>query len=647
MNDYVGFEPNRLDQLSKKLQGVAQTLDANLQQISSIVASAGGSVSGSSKIGHWVTEAQNDANDMSARSQRAWELYRQRIQNPFMVGPVSPYVQVNWVETSESGRQAAQDAKGFNSALGSKDSKSARQQLKSLAQSLRDHSHDKDYLKVFWNQVDPSMAARLARLLHNQDMAGGTPKSDAYALSGESRAMLKNVAAGLVALRDNKIAIPEAVRDSLINPAGDDIWSSVMLAKFGPAGNRWDPNLLADLGHRELYRIDERGIYHDLDPMRAILAKLAESHAASRVLLGDKTNGTSDTVMLMRKAAEYQKEHFAHAPGIGDVAGNVMVAATQTNRGTSLDARDSSQAAANIISATQEWISLKSDLHLELPEGVRNGMTRVAGLYLPDLASSSTSVDGPTVVMSKEGEPWNVFSYHDAVKAFLGEALKDPKDFGWLKGKARAYVSAASALTALGGNQRLYGANAASFLGLLRSVDNDQQITKGHEKDASASARQSTLDTLNSLIGLIPGEKLGAIAVAAGVKSAAGSKISALPGDVGKAKTLADLFMSPGGGAEAQAQTDAIRATAKEKFSIHSLIVEGLIHAGKVPAPTDSSVYRFGHIVPGHDFDYWYNSHGGMDISVNDDKGNKGERQKLDDYVKQLANNYGDVANWI
>ncbi|MGH3378795.1 MAG: hypothetical protein ACRDP6_29115, partial [Actinoallomurus sp.] len=406
MNDYVGFEPNRLDQLSKKLQGVTRTLNANLQQINGIIGSAGGTVSGSSKINYWVAEAENDANDMTYRSQQAWMLYRQRIKNPFVVGPVSPQVQVNWVETSESGRQAAQDAKGFNSALDNKDSKSSRQQLKSLAQSLRDHAHDKDYLKTFWNQVDPSMAARLARLLHNQDMASGPPKNDHYPLSGESRAILKNVAAGLVALRDNKIAIPDSVRNALINPTGDDIWSSVMLVKFGPAGNRWDPNLLANLGHRELYRSDERGIYHDLDPMRAILAKLAESHTASRILLGDKTNGKSDTLMLMRSAAEYEKDHFAHAPGIGDVAGNVMVAATQTNRGTSLDARESSQAAANIILATHDWIALKGKLHLELPEGVRNGMTRVAGTYLPDLANSSDNPYNKTLVISAEGEPW-------------------------------------------------------------------------------------------------------------------------------------------------------------------------------------------------------------------------------------------------
>jgi hypothetical protein len=647
MNDYVGFEPNRLDQLSKKLQGVAQALDANLQQISNIIASAGGSVSGSSKIGYWVAEAENDANDMSYRSQRAWELYRQRIKNPFMVGPVSPQVQVNWVETSESGRQAAQDAKGFKSALGGKDPKWSRQQLKSLAQSLRDHAHDKDYLKIFWNQVDPSMAARLARLLHNQDMANSTPKSDAYALSGESRAILKNVAAGLVALRDNKIAIPDSVRNALVNPAGDDIWSSIMLVKFGPAGNRWDPNLLADLGHQELYRPDERGIYHDLDPMRAILAKLAESHAASRVLLGNKINGTSDALMLMRTAAEYEKEHFAHAPGIADVAGNVMVAATQTNRGTSVDARESTRAAANIISATHDWIGVKDALHLELPEGVRNGMTRVAGLYLPDLASSSTNPYKGIDVRSEDGEPWNLYANHDLIKEFLGEALKDPKDFGWLKGKARAYVSAASALSALGGDNRLYASSSASFLGLLRSIDNQKQITKGHEKDADASARQSTLDTLNSLIGLIPGEKLGAIAVEAGVNSAAGSKISGLPGKVGDAKTLADLFMNPGGGAEAQARTDAIRATAKERFSINALIVEGLINAGKIPAPSNSSVYRFGHVVPGRDFQYWYNNNGGMNITIGSDRGGKGKPMQLDQYVDQLAGNYASVADWI
>ncbi|MGH3180161.1 MAG: hypothetical protein ACRDPF_40590, partial [Streptosporangiaceae bacterium] len=246
-----------------------------------------------------------------------------------------------------------------------------------------------------------------------------------------------------------------------------------------------------------------------------------------------------------------------------------------------------------------------------------------------------------------EGEPWSVFTGHDLVKEFLGEALKDPKDFGWLKGRARAYISASSALSALGGDDRIYAAKSAAFLGLLRSIDNDQHITEGHEKDADESARQSTLDTLNSLIGLIPGEKLGAVVVAAGVNGAAGNKVSGLPGKVGQAKTLADLFMNPGGGAEAQAQSDAIRATAKEKFSINTLIVEGLINSGKIPAPTDSSVYRFGHVVPGSNFEYWYGNHAGRDITIGKDNGGKGHTRQLNEYVDQLAHNYGDVASWI
>jgi hypothetical protein len=106
--------------------------------------------------------------------------------------------------------------------------------------------------------------------------------------------------------------------------------------------------------------------------------------------------------------------------------------------------------------------------------------------------------------------------------------------------------------------------------------------------------------------------------------------------------------MSPGGGAEAQAQTDAVRATAKERFSINSLIVEGLIHAGKIPPPSDPSVYRFGHVVPGSDFEYWYHNHGGMGIAVGSDRKGQGPpARQLSDYVDQLAHNYSDVANWI
>jgi hypothetical protein len=458
---------------------------------------------------------------------------------------------------------------------------------------------------------------------------------------------LANVAAGLVALRSNGVALPRQVREAMVNPAGDDLWSPIMLAKFGPSGYKWDPQLLAAMGHHQLYRIDERGTYRDLDPMRAILAKVGESGAASRALLGNEETGVSDANMLMRASALYQKNHFDGLPGIDDVAGRILVSAAQVERGHTEEARQAAQAVANLISANHRWLQEKGGLGLGLPAGVRHGMTRVAGLYLSDLAMSSTNPYAGVEVKSLGREPWNVYVDHQLTKEFLSEALKDPRDFGWLKGKARAYVSMASALSALHHDNRTYAAESADFLGLLRRIDSEQGIAKGHEKDVNASAFQSTLDTLNNLIGLIPGERIGALAVAAGRQSL-GKGVEVSLAHAGDAKTLADFFMKSDPSAESEARAQAIRATAQERFGMSALIVEGLIHAGKVRAPEDSTVYRDGHVIPGRNFQYWYAHNGAKPIHVGGAAGHRDDiPMTLSQYVDQLAGRFGDVADWV
>lgn len=649
MNDFVAFEPNRLDQLAKRLQSLTQALDGNLDQIKSIIEGLGGHIAGSSKTRYWATAAQDDANDMAFRAQKAWEAYRLEQKSPPFIGPVAHpgTVQLDWVQTSQGGRQAAADAASFNAAERDKDVKASRQQLIRLAESLRSHVNDADYLKTFWNAVDPAMAARLARILHDQDVAsGGGRDGKTYPLSRESKEILAKVATGLVALKDNKIPLPRRVKEAMVNPVGDDLWSPIMLVSFGPRGDRWDPQLLAAMSHRELYRIDERGTYRDLDPMRAILTKVAESGAASRVLLGAQDTGVADAEMLMRTAALYQKTRFDGVPGIDDVAGNVMVSAAATSRDQSDNARQAAQAVANLISATHQWVQEKHGLNLELPAGVRSGMTRVAGMYLSDFARSSANPYDGLEIKGGNDEPWNVYTSHDLTREFLGEALKDPKDFGWLKGKARAYIAVASALSVLRHDNRLYAEESATFLGLLRSIDSEQAITKGHEKDSDASAVQSTLDTLNNLLGLIPGERLGALAAAAGRKSI-GKGIQASLGHSGDAKTIADLFMKPNSGTEDAARIQAIRDTAKERFGITSLVVEGLIRAGKVPEPKDPSVYKDGHIIPGREFQYWYESNGAMPVDIGSGDRKNNTSTTLSHYVNQVAGQYKAVADWV
>jgi hypothetical protein len=237
---------------------------------------------------------------------------------------------------------------------------------------------------------------------------------------------------------------------------------------------------------------------------------------------------------------------------------------------------------------------------------------------------------------------------HDFLKEFLSEAAKDPKDLGFIKGKAKAYVSVASMMSALGRGIGTYTGDAAGLLGMLQAIDAEQKISKGRERDVDAEATTGLLDTLNNLAGLIPGEKLAGLLAAAGAP-AAGKGAERVLGRLGDARTVADLFMSDSPKAEDRARAQAEDESARERFGINALIVEGLIRAGRVRPPADPRVYSNGHIVPGLDFQDWYAQHGGVYISV-DGRDEKGaliaRKQRLDEYVDALGNKFKSVEDW-
>lgn len=65
---YLGFEPNKLSQLSRSLENLAQNLEGNLAKITSIISAQGGHVRGETAVSRWSGQARDDANDMSRRN---------------------------------------------------------------------------------------------------------------------------------------------------------------------------------------------------------------------------------------------------------------------------------------------------------------------------------------------------------------------------------------------------------------------------------------------------------------------------------------------------------------------------------------------------------------------------------------------------
>jgi hypothetical protein len=618
MNDYVGFEPNRLDQLSRKLQSVAQTLDGNLQQISSIIASVGGSVSGASKIGYWVSEAHNDANDMSYRSQRAWQLYRQQPKNPFFVGPRSGTVDINWTETSQGGRQAAQDAHDFASAVDNPNDPRSRQQLRSLAQKLRAHVHDKDYTKTFWNTLtDPGRAARLARVLHDQDVrqnagrAGNKDTPYPQILSSDSKNILADVAASLAAASKQPQALPQSVRDKLTKPDHGDLWSSSMVFKYGPNGKAWDKSLLATMA-RSIY--DWRGpsrpvpgnsptasgpswwmsllpqgpgstdfidpkVIAEVDPTSAILDRLSQSPDAARDFMTGK-NGSKYTDLLVG-APPWVTGPDGKQIDLSAHAGNVIKAATHVAAGDDdFDMQAAKWAMLNTILAANKFKDVgPGDNNVKMPAPLRHAITSASLEHIPDLALSAR-FDPHTGVVRFGDDPHSPFEIRIRsadLESFIKVTLTDPRDIGAFHGAVLSYLRVAVA-DSYANKENPYVDAAAQLDGILRKDTALRGLEKARSKDLAWGIARSLA---------APGfEKVGK-AIVAKREGFVGDMQDAAVG-VGKDKAQSLIFPEFEG--RARSENDVMY---KNEYALFEQVaVEGMIAAGKLPKPFDDRIEK-------------------------------------------------------
>jgi hypothetical protein len=618
MSDNVGFEPNRLDQLSKKLQSVAQVLDGNLQQISSIIASVGGSVSGASKIGYWVSEAHNDANDMSYRSQRAWQLYRQQNKNPFFVGPRSGVVDINWVETSQGGRQAAQDAHDFGSAINDPNTPQSRQQLKSLAKKLRDHVNDKDYTSTLWNTLsDPGLAARLARVLHDQDvrqnadMTGNRDAPYPQILSGESKKILADVAASLAAASKQPQALPQGVRDKLTKPDHGDLWSSSMLFKYGPHGKAWDKSLLANMA-RSIY--DWRGpsrpvpgnsptasgpgwwktllpqgpgaadfvdpkVLQEVDPTCAILDRLSESPGAARDFMTGK-NGGKYTDLLVG-TPPWITGSDGKQIDLSGRAGNVIKAATHIAASDNdIGAQAAKWAMLNTILAANKFKNVGPGGGLvKMPPALRHAITSASLEHIPDLALSAKfdPDNGVDHFGGDSNSPLEIRVSKADLESFLKVTLTDSHDIGEFHGAVLAYLRIAVADGSVNASSPTIDA-AAQLDGLLRKSTSLRALEKARSKDLA-------IGILKSLAA--PGfEKVGKAIVPKREGFAGDTQDAA----VGIARDKAQSLIFPEFEGKARGENDV--KYQRELSLLEQVAAEGLISAGQLPDPFDERISK-------------------------------------------------------
>lgn len=538
--DFVAFEPSSLQQLSSKLDALAQTMEGNLSKVSSLISAAGGHVRGSGNIAFWAGKARADANDMASRSKQAWELVRQgkAYKPPGFNTVFSPgLVNLDWAATSQGGRQAQRDAHDLN--LGKQ---ATRQQLAAAARSVANHKADKQYLATFWNSVDPKVAAELARILRQQDAAHGEQKQP---LGEGSKKILADLAAGLAAASRDGL-LPSKAQAALENPPGDDMWSPAMLFKYGPKGKgAYDSKFLQAMGQKALdwRRTHEqmpRGRFYkdgtgrisyaptgawyqslglhptldwdkitplvaDNDPAAAILDRVSDSPDASRGLLQSKVYA-HDLVN-----PNWVIPDFSGGKGvdISGPAGRVVVAGTSDREHFP---KETANAALNVM---LEVAALRKDYgkpitdqkgNLELKKTLPEDLTGALGVmgrqYVPDLAHSVNNNGGATELIGASG----IILNKDDLRTYLTVLATDPTALGMFRGGVDSETVKA------GRDALLLGAHGSDDVrrlgqlnGLISVAESNKSYGDAQIADMAAARR---LQLLNTAVGIGTGVPL-------------------------------------------------------------------------------------------------------------------------------------------
>ncbi|GLY89254.1 hypothetical protein [Actinoallomurus iriomotensis] len=675
MGDMVRFDPIAVDRLARQLASLDDTLGPALRQISQILSGQGGHLAGSGAIEGLVAAAHKDAGDMSQRARQTRELAQKEGSGAFFGRSFWP--QLDWQASSQSGVAARKDAADLKSALalGNKDKAASRQRLLAVARDMHAHLHDKAYLATLWNSLDSDAAARLARVLHNQD-ADGKSTDKPTVLSAESERILKDVASSLAAAssyRQTPTSKPENLlggdREKVFVNASDK-WSVGMLFKYGPNGENWDPHFLSAMTasmlqwhqqHPYLPKDSRTAWYRDLgiqwapgpsdlnksaqaalkkfDPTIPVLDRTSENSDASRWALQDKGN-----VHVLVHGDWIIPGNYGQGYDASGSAGAVLRSGVTFPRGTTEGAKEAAQALVNIVSEVKAYHigRLKNKTMqdvLALPFGLRHSLTQIAGSYLPDFAHSASSKDTTLGLRhGDDGLPYAVTMNHDDVQDFLDEALRQsPQDFGWLKGRIKGLVTAGVMQTQAGnGSATDYPADAAELFAVLHSVDAMEKIARGHEDDVLAAEQKSAKQTVSSVIGMLPG----------------GYGIDKATKLAGKAFTISDIYMDgPSEGNEQNARLGAEQDGIKANFDLPPLIVQGLIAAGKL-SPSTREPWLTGGVVSSDDgFEDWYKENRNIAISVvmhsQDGRPMKPTRMTLEQYVNQVSENYRDVKDWF
>ncbi|MEU8586869.1 hypothetical protein AB0C59_07640 [Streptomyces sp. NPDC048664] len=469
MSEFAGLNPHRVRLLADKLQALADTLARESPNIQKLFGQWGGTLN-QGMLTRQVTQVHDDARDMAKRADEALTL----LHGPRLVDPNDPHkdmINVPWdVSKINTTYEAQQEAQYLKSAMDDPDDPASRETINEISQSLSDHKDDAAYLQAFMANGGMTQAARAARILHGQD---GT--HDGEVLSKESQQIVARFSQGVQAATSlaqaGRITLPANAVDALTKPQGGDMWSVGMLFKYGPDGDKWDPNVLSAVGGAMLdwrqknemrpdYEKDPNGFvgsyvgaddawYKSLgidvdyrhggtpmdhardiaaidanDPSIALMQRVSENADASRLLVTGKEGPQHAAALVSDKWATPGPDSFDDAKFPAAV-----IRAATLDRQHHPDA--SAEAAANLINAgTAEYNKekTKDDYDREqypVNKGITKALSTVFQAYVPDFADSSG-----TPGMSAYAKNGVITVGHDQARDFLSEIMQNKDEAG-------------------------------------------------------------------------------------------------------------------------------------------------------------------------------------------------------------------------
>jgi hypothetical protein len=321
----------------------------------------------------------------------------------------------------------------------------------------------------------------------------------------------------------------------------------------------------------------------------------------ARFVAGASSNGDYAgyfTMYAPGSKASVGKEAMLNTPD-QNVVGAFLDASTSAPRGNDINAKESAQAALNIIVNTAPPIMNGSGSSVSpgYDPAIMTALTNTFMRYMPDLAvSTSPPTPGSNGIQQNQyinGNPWQIQVNSSTIDTFLMELSSTPQNYGYLKGAVAAKMGTAYGMQLNGitdGSKTDYASDYASLYGLFITEEGNLHFNAGQVTDANNAQINSLISFGESQLSLIPVVGPNASKILTYDKSLAFLGFPQIP-----------QFSTNNAANAAQA--------GKQEFTTAQLqamipLVQGLVQQGLVTP--DPAWYQNGQVICNNNFDKWW-----------------------------------------